>query len=90
MHCQQVVFVNLVPRPLFCFLRFAFSIITWEQNISKKWGRPGLIYHANDVRWTQGGRREEGLMIKCVWLKLKSEFLTREDRSMNSFNHTKV
>ena len=27
-----------------------------EAEEHEKWGRPGLIHHVSDVRWTQGGR----------------------------------
>ena len=54
---------SLVPRPSpFFVLRFAFSII--QKRATKKRGRPGLIHHVSDVRWTRGGHendvREEG------------------------------
>ena len=49
--------ISLVPRPPpFFVLRFAFSII----HGSGKRGRPGLIHHVCDVRWTRGERRGEG------------------------------
>ena len=52
---------------------------TRKRKSKRKRGRPGLIHHMNDVRWTQGGHREEGPIVKYVRIKLKSEFLTRED-----------
>ena len=33
---------------------------TRKRKTQRKWRRPGLIHHMNDVRWTRGGYREEG------------------------------
>ena len=50
---------GLVPRPpLFFVLWFAFSINTEAEEREKR-GRPGLIHHVSDVRWTQGGHEND-------------------------------
>ena len=47
------------PRPPpFCVFQFAFSIIH-GMDLRKKMGRPGLIHHVSDIRWTRGGREND-------------------------------
>ena len=50
-----VLCTSLIPRPPpFFVFWFAFSIIH-EAEECEKWGRPCLIHHVSDVRWTRGG-----------------------------------
>ena len=66
--------------------RHLLMIYTREQ---KKRGRPRSIHHMKDVRWTQRGHREKGLIFKYVdyVLNLKASFLLVKT---SSFDHTKV
>ena len=54
-HTHHLALFSGLPR---FDLLFAFTVKhDWRK---LKWGRPGSIHHINDVRWTQGGRREGG------------------------------
>ena len=58
--------------PMFCSLVFV-QYNTREWKSGEKW--VGLF-----ITWmTSGGRREEEPIVKYVWTKLKSEFLSCED-----------
>ena len=58
--------------PVFCS-SVCVNNNTRMQKSSKKWGRPGIIDHVSDVRWTQGGRMEGGARSRFSrsWIKMK-------------------
>ena len=35
----------------------------WMRNSGEEWGRPGIIHHMSDVRWTRGGHGGAGAIV---------------------------
>ena len=50
--------------PRFLFFRFR-SVAEVEEH--EKRGRPGKTYHVNDVWWTRGGCRGEGVHVQIIY-----------------------
>ena len=78
-HNRATLLVHMVKIFPFFVLRFAFIIIHGSGKAREKRGRPGLIHHVRDVRWTRKCRKGEGPIFKYVRINSKSEFLTGED-----------
>ena len=85
-----MVCFSLIPRPspVFFCSSVCLQYNTLERKDGEKLGRPGLIHHTNDVRWTWGGHREEGPIIKYVRTKIEKQvsYLLKT----SNFDHTKV
>ena len=68
---------SLVPRPPPFLPSVCVHNNTWDRKTGKKWGRPGRIRHVSGHEVDVGG---EGPIFNYIRTKLKSEFLTGQDK----------
>ena len=52
---------SLAPRPTRSFCSsVCVANNTWMRKSGEERGRPGIIHHVSDIRWTRGGRKGGG------------------------------